>query len=806
MDTTATVEPTPRRGRARPRPPWSRTCWSRTCPSTACAASTSPPTPSVTSATVLDRAWDVHPQVSVRPESVRGAALPLRHPPAVVPQGPPAARRGAAPARGAHRPGRLRRGRPRAGASLPAYEKALAQLAATDMICQRPGPGAPVTTTAVPLVEHFALGLDAPICLTWELTYACNLACSHCLSSSGRRDPRELSTAECKAVIDELQRMQVFYVNIGGGEPTVRSDFWELLDYATAHDVGVKFSTNGIKIDAEAARRIAANAYVDVQISIDGATAEVNDAVRGEGSYDTAVRALQHLSDVGRAGQALGRLHPLQHRPARPVQGDRRPVRRPAAADPAAPLGSRRRRLGRPAPDAGAAARALRLARAARRGRADRRLVLPPGRLRRGAAGAEPVRRRPRRLPDRPGRRRLRLPVRHPRPVPRRQRPRPRAASPRVWRESELFLRAARAAERRRLRRLQRLRRLPRRLHGREVLHRPAAGRAGPGVRQGLRRAGPEQGHPRGGAEAVAGPLAPRRRQGRAGPADPVASAGRTRPATRARSPASRSDHPNVSREERRMAQAWFETVAEAQRRAKKALPPSVYMALVAGSERGRTLRGQHRGVRRARVRPARRRAVHVQRDLSTTVHGPGAGAAGADLADRRAGRAPRRGGGGRPGRGRARAPRWGCRRSPASRSRRSSPPTRRPSSSCTGRAPKDVNRWPASSGRRRPAPPGIIVTLDWSFSQGRDWGSPHIPRAARPQDDGAVRARGAAPAGLGAALGAQRRAARPHRPEHGAARHAGARPSSARTTSGCRPRCRPGRTCAGCGSSTTAS
>jgi mycofactocin radical SAM maturase len=153
--------------------------------------------------------------------------------------------------------------------------------------------------TTVPLVEHFSLGLDAPICLTWELTYACNLACTHCLSSSGRRDPRELSTDEAKAVIDELQRMQVFYVNIGGGEPTVRSDFWELLDYATAHDVGVKFSTNGIKIDVVAAQRIAANSYVDIQISVDGATADVNDAVRGAGSYATAMRALQHLSDVG---------------------------------------------------------------------------------------------------------------------------------------------------------------------------------------------------------------------------------------------------------------------------------------------------------------------------------------------------------------------------------------------------------------------------------------------------------------------------------------------------------------------------
>ena len=149
------------------------------------------------------------------------------------------------------------------------------------------------------LVEHFARGLAAPICLTWELTYACNLACLHCLSSSGRRDPHELSTAEAKAVIDELQRMQVFYINIGGGEPTIRSDFWELVDYATAHQVGVKFSTNGVKIDAAAAARLAASDYVDVQISLDGATPAVNDAVRGEGSYAMAIAALQHLQDAG---------------------------------------------------------------------------------------------------------------------------------------------------------------------------------------------------------------------------------------------------------------------------------------------------------------------------------------------------------------------------------------------------------------------------------------------------------------------------------------------------------------------------
>ncbi|MGO1184260.1 MAG: mycofactocin radical SAM maturase [Micrococcaceae bacterium] len=159
-----------------------------------------------------------------------------------------------------------------------------------------------LATATVPgsrLVDHFEHGLEAPICLTWELTYACNLSCAHCLSASGRRDPRELSTEQCEAVIDELQQMGVFYVNIGGGEPTVRPDFWHLIDYAVSHQVGVKFSTNGVKITEENARRLAATDYVDVQISLDGATAEVNDYIRGPGSYDTAIRALGHLQRAG---------------------------------------------------------------------------------------------------------------------------------------------------------------------------------------------------------------------------------------------------------------------------------------------------------------------------------------------------------------------------------------------------------------------------------------------------------------------------------------------------------------------------
>lgn len=139
-------------------------------------------------------------------------------------------------------------------------------------------------------------GLDAPICLTWELTYACNLRCSHCLSSSGRAAPGELDTSAWKRFIDDLNTAGVFYVNIGGGEPLTRPDFVELVEYAITHNVGVKFSTNGTLLDDGIADWVAANKYLDVQISIDGADAATSDAIRGRGSYLRALRAMERLA------------------------------------------------------------------------------------------------------------------------------------------------------------------------------------------------------------------------------------------------------------------------------------------------------------------------------------------------------------------------------------------------------------------------------------------------------------------------------------------------------------------------------
>ena len=235
------------------------------------------------------------------------------------------------------------------------------------------------------LVDQFEGGLDAPICLTWELTYACNLACVHCLSSSGQarsaravhsRVPaggrRARSGCRCSTSTSAAASRRCVATSGSCSSTPPRTT-----------------SASSSPPTAAASRRseracLAANSYLDVQISLDGASPEVNDAVRGAGSYATALRAMEHLADAGMRNFKISVVM-TRHNvdPARRAGGDRRPLRRPAAPDAPAALRAGRRRVGRASSDRRPAAAALRLADGARRAGADRRFVLSPRRLRR---------------------------------------------------------------------------------------------------------------------------------------------------------------------------------------------------------------------------------------------------------------------------------------------------------------------------------------------------------------------------------------------------------------------------------------
>jgi heme/flavin dehydrogenase (mycofactocin system) len=169
----------------------------------------------------------------------------------------------------------------------------------------------------------------------------------------------------------------------------------------------------------------------------------------------------------------------------------------------------------------------------------------------------------------------------------------------------------------------------------------------------------------------------------------------------------------------------WFESVAEAQRRAGKTLPRSVYMALVAGSECGLTLKDNVKAFGELGLAP-HLAGLSPERDLSTTVMGQsismpvvisptGVQAVHPDgeVAVARAAA--------------ARGTAIGL-----------SSFASKPVEEVVAANPQTFFQvyWCGSREQilarveraRRAGATGLVVTLDWSFAHGRDWGSPHVP------------------------------------------------------------------------------
>jgi [mycofactocin precursor peptide]-tyrosine decarboxylase / 3-amino-5-[(4-hydroxyphenyl)methyl]-4,4-dimethylpyrrolidin-2-one synthase len=142
-------------------------------------------------------------------------------------------------------------------------------------------------------------GLRAPVNVTWEISLKCNLQCVHCLSDSGEASHDELNHKESLDLIDQLTAMKVFQVNIGGGEPFIRKDFLDLLSYSHEKGLVTCVSTNGTMVDHALAKRVSALKLLYLQVSLDGATADVNDTIRGKGTYQKILYGMDCLAAEG---------------------------------------------------------------------------------------------------------------------------------------------------------------------------------------------------------------------------------------------------------------------------------------------------------------------------------------------------------------------------------------------------------------------------------------------------------------------------------------------------------------------------
>lgn len=145
-------------------------------------------------------------------------------------------------------------------------------------------------------MNHADWPLSAPVNLTWEITHQCNLSCVHCLSSSSTEMPGEMDMRECRSVVDQLAALRVFEINFGGGEPLLKRFFIPLLDYIHKKGIVTCISTNGTVLNDDALACFSGNPLVNIQVSLDGATPEVNDKIRGKGTFPQIVKGIELLA------------------------------------------------------------------------------------------------------------------------------------------------------------------------------------------------------------------------------------------------------------------------------------------------------------------------------------------------------------------------------------------------------------------------------------------------------------------------------------------------------------------------------
>ncbi|MDP8236066.1 MAG: radical SAM protein [Candidatus Erginobacter occultus] len=139
--------------------------------------------------------------------------------------------------------------------------------------------------------------LTGPVSAVIALTYRCNLSCVMCdYPNRVRPDRGEMTTGQIKSLLDEIAALPVSGVSFYGGEPLLRTDLIELIEYARQFGLMIHLNTNGYLLDPIMAERIIGAGVDIVSLSLDGATPETHDRQRRrEGAFDKVIDAIGHL-------------------------------------------------------------------------------------------------------------------------------------------------------------------------------------------------------------------------------------------------------------------------------------------------------------------------------------------------------------------------------------------------------------------------------------------------------------------------------------------------------------------------------
>lgn len=154
---------------------------------------------------------------------------------------------------------------------------------------------AQVINLGIKIIKAKFLNGHLPFKVTHYITYRCNLKCPFC--NRVTLEALEMDTFQIKKMMKEFRDMGTSFWVFNGGEPLLREDLPELIDYAKGLDFHCSLVTNGVLLAKKLEEHPAFSKPDFVQISLQGPK-EIHDKMCGEGAYNRIIEALDILKKI----------------------------------------------------------------------------------------------------------------------------------------------------------------------------------------------------------------------------------------------------------------------------------------------------------------------------------------------------------------------------------------------------------------------------------------------------------------------------------------------------------------------------
>jgi MoaA/NifB/PqqE/SkfB family radical SAM enzyme len=142
-----------------------------------------------------------------------------------------------------------------------------------------------------------------PLYVKIKLTWRCNLRCQMCNYWRQERH-NALSPELLRTTVDELAKLGCGKIHLSGGEPLLREDLFELIEYMVDKGMRVNLTTNGTLLSREKAQRLATSGAKSISVSIDSPEAKIHDRIRAKGAWKRTIKGLRNLRRAIRKAKA----------------------------------------------------------------------------------------------------------------------------------------------------------------------------------------------------------------------------------------------------------------------------------------------------------------------------------------------------------------------------------------------------------------------------------------------------------------------------------------------------------------------